>query len=264
MRVTLVAVIVGIGLLTGCMTVEQNIQTGNTSGKIADNRWDYYNAQPIHYTSFQITNYQDQLAIKNELTDAFSGTLTVNDQKKNAYIVFNDKTIKLKKFTDQKTKDAWVKLFVGEDVQKDQFGQSRSDYYLWTDWFQDKSGKYALFIEKEKNVVFTAFRETSSKTFTVAYHPSRYLACKKIAEIMKASNQRQIAALVQTALVAGIQSYTSYSTVNYNDAYGNFGYGTVRDYSWAGDRASDALTTVFNGSADSASLQAAWSTLNCY
>ena len=74
----------------------------------------------------------------------------------------------------------------------------------------------------------------------------------------------QIAALVQTALVAGIQSYTSYSTVTYNDAYGNFGYGTVRDYSWAGDRASDALTTVFNGSADSASLQAAWSTLNCY
>ena len=66
------------------------------------------------------------------------------------------------------------------------------------------------------------------------------------------------------ALVAGVQSYTSYSNVSYNDAYGNFGYGTVRDYSWAGDRAGDALTTVFNGGADNASLQAAWSNLNCY
>ncbi|MDB4164547.1 hypothetical protein N9632_00325 [bacterium] len=113
-------------------------------------------------------------------------------------------------------------------------------------------------------IVTTYFRETSSKTFTVGYYPSRYLGCKKIAELINASNQRQIAALVQTALVAGVQSYTSYSTINYNDSYGNFGYGTVRDYSWAGDRAADALTTVFNGGTDNATLQAAWSSLNCY
>jgi hypothetical protein len=251
-------------MMMGCMTVEQNIQPDNTSGKIADNRWDYYNAVPVHYTSTQITVYQDQLALKNEMTDAFSGTLTVNDRKKNAYILFNDKTIKLDQFTDQRTKDSWVKLFVPEGVQKDQFGHKRQDYYAWTDWYQDKSGKYALFIQRNKNILFTAFRETPDRTQTIGYLPSRYLGCKKIAELMKASNQRQVAALLQTALVAGVQSYTNYSTVSYSDSYGNFGYGTARDYSWAGDRASDALSTVFNGSADSASLQAAWSSLNCY
>lgn len=251
-------------MMMGCMTLEQNIQPGNTSGKVADNSWDYYNSVPVHYTSTQSTIYQDQMDLKTELTDAFSGTLTVNDQKKVAYIVFNDKIIKLNKFTDQKTKDSWIKLMAPIEAKKDYNGNDIQLYYAWKDWYQDKSGKYALFLQRETNVVLTLFRETSSKTFAVGYLPSRYLACKKIVELINASNQRQIAALLQTALVAGVQSYTSYSTVSYSDGYGNFGYGTARDYSWAGDRASDALSTVFNGSADSASLQAAWSSLNCY
>ena len=73
-----------------------------------------------------------------------------------------------------------------------------------------------------------------------------------------------IAALLKTALVAGVQSYTSYSTGTYTGSYGNFGYIQVRDYSWAGARAGDALTTLFNGSASAESINNAWNSLNCW
>jgi hypothetical protein len=251
-------------LLVGCLSPEQNIQVGNLSGKVSDNKWDYYNGIPVRYTSNGNTVYQDAVIVKNELTDAFSASLTVNDNKKIAFIVLNNKTIKLNKFDDKKTKDLWVNLFLEEGRQKDVYGQSRSDYYAWTDWYQDASGKYAVFLQRDKNIIFTAFKNSSKNLFTVSYYPSRYLACKKIVELMVASNQQQTAALLRTALVAGVQSYTSYSTFDYNDAYGNYGFGTIRDYSWAGDRAEDALTAVFNGNSDRASLDAAWSELNCW
>lgn len=253
-----------IFLITGCLSQEQNIQSGNVSGKIADNKWDYYKGLPIHYTSSQIIKFQDKVLIKNELTDAFSGTLTVNDKKKNVYVTFNGKTFVLNKFSDQATKDLWVDNYFEKGAKKDVEGTSRSQYYSWTDWYQDETGKFGLFIQRDKNIFLTTLLEGSNKSQSVLYYPSRYLACKKITEIMLASNQKMVASLLKTALVAGVQSYTSYSTYNYSDAYGNFGYATARDYSWAGDRAGDALTSVFDGNSDRASLDAAWSELNCW
>jgi hypothetical protein len=128
----------------------------------------------------------------------------------------------------------------------------------------DAAGKYLVAIERRKQIVLTAHVGDNGRVDSISYRPSRYLACQKIASLAKSKDEAVTRALLATALVAGIQSYTSYSHSYVYDSYGNFGYAVTRDYGWAGDRAADALNVVFQGNTSSAQLQSAWQSMNCW
>ena len=75
------------------------------------------------------------------------------DKKKNVYVTFNGKTFVLNKFSDQATKDLWVDNYFEKGAKKDVEGTSRSQYYSWTDWYQEETGKFGLFIQRDKNIL---------------------------------------------------------------------------------------------------------------
>lgn len=247
------------GLLLGaCTTLQPNIQRGNASGHSSDNRWDYFDGTPVHYTSSVRTLQKGDATLLNEKTDRFSGTLSVQTERRKAYITFNGTTIDLIQFSDPSTKEQWLRLLLSDASKRARYADAFSD------WFQDDRQRYLVAFDRKRQMLLSAYKEDDDRLTSIAYYPSRYLACKKVAAIAKAHNEAVVAQLVSTGLVAGLQSYTSYSTARVYDSYGNFGYATVRDWSWAGDRGADALAVLFNGGKGDQQIQSAWSALNCY
>jgi hypothetical protein len=242
-------------LLASCAGLPQNIQSGNQTGKVEDNRWDYFNGQATHYTSTIRSLYKDSLRVRNESTDSFSAAINIQKGRDVGVIDFNGKLIKLTR-TDDKKYDDLIERFRDRSIPKER-------YKAWSDYYSSEDGRLIVAVEYAKQIVLTSFEEGDTIQ-QISYYPSRYLACKKIAAV-KAQNDKRIAAeLLRTALVAGIQSYTSYSRTTVYDSYGNFGYGVTRDYSWAGDRAGDALSTLFAGQYSESGVQTAWQSLNCW
>jgi hypothetical protein len=226
---------------------KQNIQIGNLTGQVKDNKWDYFNGSPIHYTSSQRSVYKQNIMTLNENTDLFSAHFNLDQSNSNGAVVFNNETYILNSI-------------------------SKSDFLNITNWdktwlqhydafYAAKDKMVSVAVNRYKQIIVLSIKSNNERT-DIAYYPSRFLACKKISLMQQ---------LVKTALVAGVQSYTSYSTYRgqgtIQGRYNNFGYtetGVTRYYSWAGDRASDALRTVFSGNASMANLNNAWQNLNCW
>jgi hypothetical protein len=99
-------------LLAGCVNLKQNVQTSNPTGQIADNRWDYFNGSPVHYTSYHRTVVKDSTAIVNERTDKFAGTLNIQIGRAKAYFTLGDSVVELLEFEDRQEKDRWVDLLI--------------------------------------------------------------------------------------------------------------------------------------------------------
>ena len=53
--------------ISGCGVQQvQHVQSGNLTGKVIDNRWDYYDGNPVHYSSTQRTLVFDGMMAVNE------------------------------------------------------------------------------------------------------------------------------------------------------------------------------------------------------
>lgn len=235
----------------------QNIQVGNQTGKIIDNKWDYYNGAPVHYTSTQRDVYKDDILAVNETTDAFSGTFNFQKSANKASLFFNGETFILDLVEDK-------------NVLLEYAGWKPEWVAGWENVYFSKDKTLYAAVNRTKQVILVAINGDGERTDLIFY-PSRFLACKKLALMKQEKDAAILASLVKTALVAGVQSYTSYSSSNtygnISSQYGNLGYSgytTTRDYSWAGDRASDALNTVFSGNVDQQSIVAAWNSMNCW
>jgi len=242
--------------LAGCTSLTQNVQQGNPTGNLTDNKWDYYNGTPIHYTSFSRGLYKKALTVRQETTDAFSAVFNAEKGRESATVDFNRRVIILKKFDDENAIDELIERTFGKSADK-------KKYKAWDVWYKSDDGKVHLAVNYKKQIYVTSYEE-GDEIQQIAFYPSRYLACQKISKISGEKNQALVNSLLKTALVAGVQSYTSYSTTTYAGNYGNFGYAKTRDYSWAGDRSSDALDALFAGDGSSESIQRAWSGLNCW
>jgi hypothetical protein len=243
-------------LVTSCgVTQTIHVQQENTSGNAENNRWDYFTAKPVHYTSFQRTIVSNKMTVVNENTDAFSANVNINKMSEKAVIEFSGKIIHLTKASVPQIKN-WFESYMPETQYK-----SYKDLG-WDGYFISSDGSMLIAAQYEKQLfLLTTLEENSTQ---LVFLPSRYLACKKISNLQVAQSEAMAKALVKTALVAGVQSYTSYSYADVYDSYGNFGYATIRDYSWAGDRASDAISTVFDGDTSSSALSEAWDSLSCF
>lgn len=242
-------------ILVACGGLKQNVQKGNQTGKIEDNKWDYYSGVPVHYTSFTRSLYKDAMNVKNEKTDSFSATFNINKYSDTGVVEFNEKIITIKK-----TNDVKYSILVDKIRNK---SIDKKAYMQWSEYFSSEDGRLIVAIEYKKQIALLSF-DDGETIQQIAYYPSRYLACKKIAEVKNQSDKMVALNFLKTALVAGVQSYTSYSRTTIYDNYGNFGYGVTRDYSWAGDRAGDALTTLFNGQYSEDKIRTAWMSLNCW
>lgn len=241
--------------ISGCLT--QNIQHGNPTGKVSDNRWDYYNGTPTHYTSFIRSGYVGGVETIRENTDAFSGTYNLPLSSDRGSVIYNGVVASV------------VRTDASSLWELDDEWQNATQYY--NRFYKTEDGKVMVAVNDIKQIVVTSFVVGKNERNDIAYYPSRFLACKKIAQLQQAASAQMMSDLLKTALVAGVQSYTSYQTYqgsgNVYGQYGNFGYtqtGTYRDYSWAGARASDALDTLFAGSGDSTEIRTAWQSLNCW
>ena len=246
---------VGIGL-AGCANLQQNIQHGNPTKQVTDNRWDYYNGTPVHYTSFNRGLYKNALIVRQEPTDMFSTSLNLDKNSGVAVAEFNGKILSLNQLNDMLKIDRLIEKTFGVNADK-------KLYKHWDRWYESDDGKFLVAVNYSKQIVATSF-DNGDTIQQIAYYPSRYLACKKIASIKKEVDSRVIKELLRTALVAGVQSYTSYTTTNLYSNYGNFGYAVTRDYSWAGARAGDALDTLFSGQYSDEKVSQAWNSLNCW
>ena len=71
---------------------KQNIQIGNLTGQVKDNKWDYFNGSPIHYTSSQRSVYKQNIMTLNENTDLFSAHFNLDQSNSNGAVVFNNET----------------------------------------------------------------------------------------------------------------------------------------------------------------------------
>ena len=190
------------------------------------------------------------------LRNNFSGNFNFQNGIDKAAVEFNGTSIILNKTSSTQLVDELIML--PEHLQH------------WESFYASADNTLFAAVNRTNTVALLNLKGVDEQT-DIAFHPSRYLACKKLALMKQTQDAAVMASLVKTALVAGVQSYTSYSTSssqgNINSQYGNFGYTgntTTRDYSWAGDRASDALDTVFSGSADTQSINAAWNSMNCW
>ncbi len=227
--------------ISGCGGLNQNIQRGNITGNVEDNKWDYYDGQPVHYTSVKRRLYKNKILVSDEKTDKFNGMVTIDKSKDIAYIIFNDKTFTLtrvSKLLDNKIHENWYRSAV-------------------------MNGFYFVNVNYQNQSVMTSYH-VGDEFQQIEFLPSRYLACRKIAAVKKEHDKKVAVDLLRTALVAGVQSYTSYSTTSYSSAYGDNGYSVTRDYSWAGDRASDALEFIFAGQLNNEKIQQAWNGMNCW
>ena len=242
--------------ISGCGILKQNIQHGNITGEVKDNKWDYYDGRPTHYTSYLLDVHKNTIMIKQEKTDSFSAIINIDKKRNFAIITYNNKTLTLKKFNDEVKVDYWIEKTYGVSANK-------TKYKGWDAWFESDDEKLKIAVSYSKQILLTSFEDGENMQH-IGYYPSRYLACKKIANVKIEKDKRVVFDLLRTALVAGVQSYTSYSTTRYTTSYGDFGYAVSRDYSWAGDRAADALGALFSGEYSDGKIQQAWNGLNCW
>jgi hypothetical protein len=257
MKLKLGCAFITILLITGCVSLPQNQQIGNNSGQIKDNRWDYFAGTPVRYTSTSRTVSKEKILVTSEVTDSFSATLNAPRNGEKASLLMNGVSVVLNRLEDDGAIDAAVSAMGECQANKNICKQ-------WSQWYASEDKKYLLAIEFEKQILLTSYIGKDGSVQNIAYYPSRYLACKKIAQIKAAKDTEMAMRLIKTALVAGVQSYTSYATTSYTSNYGNFGYAVTRDYSWAGARAGDALTTLFSGNAAETNIVNAWNSLNCW
>lgn len=253
----IILLIFSIFMLSACMVQKQNIQLGNTTGKIVDNKWDYYNNTPIHYTSSGRSIYKNGLNVLNENTDAFTATFNLDKSSAIGSVVFNNNTYILKS--------------TSANYFKQVSGWAQKDVNVWDRYYLTQDEKIFIAVQHRQQFIALSSYQENGDRLSIGYYPSRFLACRKIATLQNTQNIAMFNSLLKTALVAGVQSYTNYSTYNGQGTiagkYNNYGYtqtGTYRDYSWAGDRASDALSTIFSGNASMANLNNAWQNLNCW
>ena len=256
LKILLIAILLVV--MTACAPLKTNIQSGNTTGKIEGNHWDYYDGRPVPYTSNQRSVTKNDVLTVNEATDMFQVTVNAETGSKKAVMVMNHVTITLARFSDVDKLDALY-----EKSKRHWTKRGNLDNPLYTDWYVSDDGKYYLVILKSKQIALTMY-VNGDEVQSINYYPSRFLACKKIAIVKNESDRAVALALLRTALVAGVQSYTNYSTGSYSGAYGNFGYVSVRDYSWAGERAGEALGTLFSGQYSEEKIHLAWNSLNCW
>jgi hypothetical protein len=225
---------------------------------------DYYNG-PVHYTSYQRTIYNDRdLMVANEKTDAFSGTFHFPKDKSYGVATFGGQITNFFEVPRKEVRD------------------------LMPEWDYKYPDDTRFYLNEcppvncnEDDPIYVYVAPSSmtlivqiwgpDQTHDIAFDPTRFTICKKIAAQRKAANSAMFADLFKTLLLAGVQSYTGYQTYQGNGnvygANGHFGYserGTYRDYSWAGARAADALNTIFSGSANASDLDRAWNSLNCF
>jgi hypothetical protein len=193
------------------------------------------------------------------MTDMFQVKVNASRVSDKAILVMNDKTIVLDRFNN---KEMFDDLF---EKTKVHFNNNRNliDGVTPSQWYISKDRKYYLAVIESKQMILTFFID-GDNVQSINYYPSRFLACRKIAMVKQAKDSQMAAALLRTALTAGIQSYTNYAIGTYTGAYGNFGYVTVRDYSWAGERAGEALGTLFAGQYNEANILQSWNALNCW
>lgn len=244
--------------IVACAPLKQNVQIGNSTGKIEDNRWDYYDGRPVPYTSNQRSVTKNDLVTANEMTDMFQVTINAEKGKEKAVMVMNGQTIFLTRFNQSTRKD-----YLFNNSKRHWGNRGVLDNPTFSDWYISDDEKYYLIISQEKQMALTMYLD-GDEAQSINYYPSRFLACKKIALVKNEKNSAVVRDLLKTAMVAGIQSYTSYSRGTYTGNYGNFGFITVRDYSWAGARASDALSTLFSGQYSEEKINVAWDSLNCW
>lgn len=249
--------------ISGCTQLKPNIQHGNSIGTVEGNKWDYYDGTPIPYTSNQRTTTKGDLFTANEMTDMFQAKVNAAKGSDKAILVMNDKTIVLSKFNKKEMFDDFF------EKTKIHFNNNRNLINGVTpgvapsNWYISEDKKYYLAVIESKQMILTFYLD-SDNVQSINYYPSRFLACKKIAMVKQAKDSALATALLRTALTAGIQSYTNYATGTYTGAYGNFGYLTVRDYSWAGERAGEALGTLFAGQYNEENITKSWNALNCW
>jgi hypothetical protein len=258
MKISLLFFIVAASFLSACAPLKSNIQTGNATGKIEQNSWDYYNGTPISYTSNQRLVTTNDLIVANEITDNFQIVINAQKDINKAILVMNGKTIVLGRFSDGEGLD---RLY--EKSKKHWGDRAMLNNPQFSDWYVSDDLNYYLVLLRSKNIILT-FYFNEGNAQSIKYYPSRYLACKKIAMVKAEKDKSVVAALLKTALVAGIQSYTNYATGTYTSAYGDFGYVSIRDYSWAGERAGEALGTLFSGQYSEEKITEAWNSLNCW
>lgn len=248
--------LLGMLFLTGCGQLTPHIQEANPTGKENYNHFDYFNNKPINYTSFLRSEYSQGLMTLEEKTDAFSGYFNLDRESPKGSVVFNSTTVILNPVSSK------TYLEMTESARKDVVHYDR--------FYASNDGTVFIAVKHfEENIKLTHM--TTDGRTDISFLPSRRLACKKISLLKQASDSAMYRSLLQTALVAGVQSYTSYSTTNssgiISGTYQNFGYtgtSTTRDYSWAGERASEALTAIFSSDAKGSELQAAWNSLKCF
>lgn len=258
MKLKIVCGLITMVVLAACAPLKPNIQIGNTTGKIENNRWDYYDGRTVPYTSTQRSVTKTDLMTANEKTDMFQVNINAPKGSAQAVIIMNGETIRLSRFTDLEKKDH---LF--EKTKRHWQDRNSLNNSLYSDWYTSDDGKYYLIILESRQLVLTLYVD-GDEGQSILYYPSRFLACKKIAMIKNEKDKAVVSQLLKTALVAGVQSYTNYATGTYSGSYGNFGYVTVRDYSWAGERAGEALGTLFSGQYSEEKITQVWNSLNCW
>ena len=151
-------------VVTGCANQQQHIQRGNSTGIIADNRWDYYDATPIHYTSYQRSAYKENILVMNERTDAFSSTVNLSKRDTKGAITFRDKVIILKLIDDDSKIDKIIDSFAIPRID-------RGVYKTWSRWYESQDGKLHVAIHTEKQIVLTVYEDIDGQINTIAYLP---------------------------------------------------------------------------------------------
>lgn len=229
----------------------------------------YYEG-PVHYTSYIRSIYREydgyDVNVSNEFTDAFSGTFNFPRDRDVGVVKFNDQVINFWEIS----RDFYEELFPAEkNLSKDR------RFYQNECRISGCAGEEMFLVVVSPNsmslLVKTWPDENDNLMHVFEFRPTRFMICQKIAETKQKLNTQVFTDIFKTLLLAGVQSYTEYQTYQgIGNVYGNnghFGYserGTYRDYSWAGARASDALNTLFSGSANASDLDRAWNSLNCF
>ncbi|WP_443646885.1 hypothetical protein [Candidatus Ponderosibacter sp. Uisw_141_02] len=155
----------------------------NVTGQISDNKSDYYNGTPQHYTSVLRDIHKDGLLIVNEQTDAFAGRFNFAEPSDKASTFFNGETTILTKVEKSM-------------VLKTLAGWNSKDIAHWSDvYFSEDKTVYGV-VQRKKQVVLLGHLRDGTRT-DYAFYLSRYLACKKLALMKQTQDAAVMASLVK-------------------------------------------------------------------
>ena len=138
----------------------------------------------------------------------------------------------------------------------------------WDRVYQRDDGTgYYLLVSTEKQIMNWQLHTLDGFMKEHTLYPTRYLTCQSLAQLRQDQEAAIASQLIRTILIGVIQSYTSYSRTSFYGSYGGFnytGFGYTTDYSWAGDRAADALGAIFGGNSSLEKIDEAWKELKCF